>query len=168
MANLIRFEPFGEMMSLRDAMNSLFEESFVNPVLTRGQNMAMPLDVAETKDTFIVEATLPGVKPEDLDVTIQDNVLTITGETRREQKDGDQPNYHRVERSYGHFSRSISLPTQVDAAKISATLEHGVLHLDLPKVEAVKPHKIAIQASSKKSEHKQIEVESGQSASNGR
>src|ERR687886_2592466 len=146
MANMSRsgFDPFGEMMSLRDAMNSLFEDSFVSPRSAGGQTMSMPMDVAETKDAFIVEASLPGVKPEDLDITVQDNVLTITGEVRQQQETGEKPNYHRVERRYGRVSRSISLPTQVQADRIQANLNDGILRLEIPKAEAVKPRKITV------------------------
>jgi len=159
MANMTRFDPFGEMMSLRDAMNSLFEESVVNPRLAGGQTMSMPLDVAETKDAYIVEATLPGVKPENLDITIQDNVLTITGESRQEQTAGEKPNYHRLERRYGRVSRSISLPAQVNADKVAASLNHGILHLELPKAESVKPRKITVQTNAANSDTQPIDVQ---------
>jgi len=166
MANLTRFDPFGEMMTLREAMNSLFEDSFVNPAPGRGQSGSMPLDVAETKDAFIVEAALPGVKPEDLDVTIQDNVLTITGVTRQEERNGEKPNYHRVERRFGRIARSISLPTQVQADKVEANLTHGVLHLTIPKAEAVRPRKIAINSNNGAGQTKQLDVTPEQTAAN--
>jgi HSP20 family protein len=157
MANLTRFDPFGEMLTLREAMNSLFEDSFVNPTSGRGQNASMPLDVAETKDAFIVEAALPGVKPEDLDVTIQDNVLTITGVSRQQESNGEKPSYHRVERRFGRVTRSISLPTQVQPDKVEANLNHGVLHLSIPKAEAVRPRKIAVNSTNGDGQ-KQIDV----------
>ena len=157
MANLTRFDPFGEAMTLREAMNSLFEDSFVNPV-GRSQGGSMPLDVAETKDAFIVEAALPGVKPEDLDVTIQDNVLTITGVSRQEDRSGEKPNYHRVERRFGRMTRSISLPTQVQSDKVEANLTHGVLHLSIPKAEAVRPRKIAVNSNNGEGQTQQLDV----------
>ena len=164
MANTTRFDPFGEMMSLREAMNSLFEESYVNPGTGRSQGLGMPLDIAETKDAFVVEATLPGVKPEDLDITLQDNVLTITGEVRQEQNAGEKAHYHRVERRYGRVSRSISLPTQVQSDAVKAALNHGVLRLDIPKAEAAKPRKITVGGAQANGHHEQIEVGAEQTA----
>lgn len=149
MANIRRWDPFSEMLSLRDAMGQLFEDSYVNPArLNNGSALTMPLDVSETQDSFIVDAVVPGLKPEDLDITIQDNVLTIRGETRKEQQTGDkQANFHLLERRYGRFSRSISLPTPVQVDNIHATLEHGVLHLEIPKAEEVKPRKITVNST---------------------
>ena len=146
MANIRRFEPFGEMLTLRDAVNQLFEESFVNPArMSNGNAFSMPLDVSESQDEFIVDAVVPGLKPEDLDITIQDNVLTIRGETRKQQQTGDKPtNFHVMERRYGRFSRSVSLPTSVKSDAVRATLEHGILHLEIPKAEEVKPRRITV------------------------
>ena len=144
MANVTRWDPFGEVMTLREAMNSLFEDSFVNPATARNVNLGMPLDVAETQAAFIVEASLPGVKAEDLDITIQNNVLTISGETRQQKANGEKQNYHRVERRYGRFSRSISLPTQVQSDKVAAELTNGILRLEIPKAEAARPRKISV------------------------
>lgn len=167
MANINRYDPFGEMMTLREAMNSLFEESFVRPSNSRGQTLGMPLDVAETRDGFVIEASLPGVKPEDLDITLQDNVLTISGEVRQEQSAGDKPNYHRVERRYGRFSRSVSLPTQVQSDKVKAHLDHGVLRLEVPKAEAVKPRKITVNVNANGSQNQAIDVNSEQALEQG-
>lgn len=166
MSNMTRWDPFGEMMSLREAMNSLFEESYVTPRGGRGQTLGMPVDVAETSDSFIVEASLPGIKPEDLDITIQDNVLTISGESRQEQTAGDKPNYHRVERRYGRVSRSISFPTQVQADKVQASLNHGILRLEVPKAEAVKPRKISVNVGGA-GQSQPIDVQSEQSRQQG-
>ena len=145
MANLTRWDPFGEMLSLRDAMNRLFEESFVLPARASGGTLSMPLDLRETEDAFIVDVAVPGVRPEDLDITVQDNVLTINAETRQEQQTGEQQaNYHRVERRYGRFSRTLSLPAQVNADQVRATLENGILHLEIPKAEEGRPRKITV------------------------
>ena len=150
MSNLSRWDPFGEMLSLRDAMNQLLEDSYVSPAGRRsggGGVLSMPLDVSETPDAFIVEAVVPGVRPEDLDITIQDNVLTINAETRQEQQaGGQQANYHRLERRYGRFSRAIGLPTQVKSDQVRATMENGILRLEIPKAEEVKPRKISVSA----------------------
>ncbi len=170
MANLSRtgFDPFGEMLTLREAMNSLFEDSYVSPRSGGGQMLSMPLDVSETKDAFVVEASLPGVKPEDLDITMQDNVLTIAGEVRQAHSEGEKPNYHRVERRYGRVARSISLPTQVQADHIQANLDHGILRLEIPKAEAVKPRKITVSAGSSTGQNQPIDVRPEQAKEHGR
>ena len=163
MSNMTRFDPLGEMMSLREAMNSLLEDSFVSPRVVRGhENLSMPLDVAETKDAYIVEAAIPGVKPEDLDITFQDNVLTISGEVRQEHNTGEKPNYHRVERRYGRVARSISLPAQIQADRIQANLNHGILRLEIPKAEAVKPRRIAVNAGGGAQQAVDVNTEQGQ------
>jgi HSP20 family protein len=149
------------MMTLREAMNSLFEDSFVNPSSARGGTLGIPLDVAETKEAFIIEASLPGVKPGDLDITLQNNVLTITGETRQEDTTGEKPNYHRVERRYGRLSRSISLPTQVQSDKVEARLTNGILRLEIPKAEAARPRKITVNGHAAP-KPEMIDVEAGQ------
>lgn len=153
MSNLSRWDPLQDMLSLREAMNQLLEESVVAPSSTRrGPNFAPALDLSETPESYVVEASVPGLKPEDLDITIENNVLTIKGETRQSAEDKNR-NYHRVERRYGSFQRSIGLPTSVKADAVNATLEHGVLRLDIPKAEEVKPRRISVSANGK-----QIEV----------
>ena len=145
MAPMNRWSPFDEVLSLRDAMQRLFEDSVVAPSMTAGRGAlpAIDLNVHERADAFTVEACVPGLRPEDLDLTIQDNVLTISGEIRSaEQPEGTTT--HRVERRYGRFSRSISLPTQVKGDAVNAVLEHGILKLEIPKAEEVKPRKITV------------------------
>ena len=146
MANVSRWDPFQDMLSLREAMNQLLEESFVHgggsPNASRGFVPAM--DLSETADAFTVEAAVPGLKPEDLNITVENNVLTISG-TMHESSQGGERNVHRTERRFGSFQRSLSLPNTVKAAEISASLEHGVLTLHIPKAEAVKPRQISIQ-----------------------
>lgn len=147
MANLMRYDPFREMMSLRDAVNRLMEEAFISPAGFSSE-VGVPLDVCETDDRLIIEAALPGVKPEDIDVSVQDNVLTISGELRQEQRAGGEgANYHRVERRYGRFSRMITLPTSVNAEQAQATLENGILRLELPKTEQARARRIAVQGA---------------------
>ena len=170
MTNLSRWDPFGEMLSLRDAMNQLFESSYVNPARTSAAGtLSMPLDLRETNDAFIVDVVVPGVRPEDLDISLEDNVLTISGETRQEQQTGEQQsNYHRVERRYGRFSRAVSLPTQVNADEVRATLEHGVLHLEIPKAEQVKPRKITVNtATGQQGQLVDVQSQGGQSQAQG-
>jgi HSP20 family protein len=150
MTNLSRWDPFQDMLSLREAMNQLMEESFVRPTGARGgQGFVPALDLSETKDAYLVEAAVPGLKPEDLEITLENNVLTIRGETRQETED-KQRNYHRVERRFGSFQRSITLPNTVKADAIKAELENGVLKLEIPKAEEVKPRKIEVSAGQPK------------------
>ncbi len=145
MTNLSRWDPFQDMLSLREAMNQLMEESFVRtPGLLRGtQDFVPALDLSETPEAFIIEATVPGLKADDLHITLENNLLTISGEVHQEQERKER-NYHRVERRFGKFQRSITLPTTVKADAINATLENGVLRLDIPKAEEVKPRRINI------------------------
>jgi len=147
MATLNRWSPLEESLSLRDAMSRLFEDSFVSPASVNGRisNLGIEMNVYESEHGFSIEASVPGLKPEDLDITLQDNVLTVSGEFR-EQKPAENTTAHRVERRFGRFSRSVSLPTMVKSDAVSANLEHGILRLEIPKAEEVKPRKITIQA----------------------
>jgi len=146
MANIIRWEPWSELVSLRDAMDRLFEESIVRP---RGWMVpgaeALAIDVYQTKDDVVVKAAVPGLKAEDLDITIVGDTLTIKGEFKKEEK-VEEENYIRRERRYGSFCRSIPLPTSVDVDKAGAEFEDGILTLNLPKIEAVKPKTIKVKA----------------------
>lgn len=136
--------PFREMLTLREAMNQLFDDSFIRPA-SRGAAYGLNLDVEAGKDEFIVHANVPGLKPEDLQIEIVDNTVTLQGEFKAETKNEDK-NYLLMERSYGSFSRTISLPAAVNAAKVEATVEHGVLTLRLPKAEEARPKTITVKA----------------------
>jgi HSP20 family protein len=131
---------------MRNWMDRMLSDSFFNApsVWERDGEQSLALDVAEEGETFIVKASVPGMKPEDLDITITNNVLTIKGETKEDQEI-KQENYHLRERRFGSFVRSVTLPTPVDADKVGATYENGVLTLNIPKSEAVKPKRIAVQ-----------------------
>ena len=147
MTTLTRWEPFREMASLRRAMDRMWDENFAFPQQwDRQADWGPALDVIENPDNYVVKASIPGVAPEDVEITLTDNVLTIKGETKQEKED-KQENYHLRERHYGSFMRSINLPVSVDADKVEAVNEHGVLLLTLPKSEAVKPKKIAVKAT---------------------
>ncbi|MFV9507140.1 MAG: Hsp20/alpha crystallin family protein [Oscillochloridaceae bacterium umkhey_bin13] len=143
MSTMIRWEPLTEAMSLREAMNRLFEESMVPSVNSRTAPLSVALDLSETAEAYLVELTVPGLKAEDLNITFENGVLSISGEFRQ-SAESEERNYHRVERRYGRFSRSINLPTSVRGDAISAALEHGILSLHIPKAEEVKPRKITI------------------------
>jgi HSP20 family protein len=144
-----RWDPFREAVSLRDAMNSLFQDSFVRPggMMAQNGSAALPLDVFETENEFVVKASLPGVKPEDVQITVQGDTVTIRGESKaEEEKKGEQ--WHLRERRFGAFQRSVSLGTPVNADKAQAQYDNGVLTLTLPKSEAAKPRQIKIGAGS--------------------
>ncbi len=146
MANLSRWEPAREMLSLREAMDRLFEESFLRPGTFGGGDTpmaALPVDLYETDDALVVKATVPGVKPEEIEVTITGDLLTIKGEFKSEEKT-EKRNYLRQERRFGSFCRQVGLPAGVDSSKAKATFENGVLTLDLPKVEPVKAKTVKI------------------------
>jgi len=126
-------------------MNTLLQESFVRPSGLSAPNghAALPLDVSETEDAFVVRASLPGIKPEDVQITVHGDTLTIRGESKaEEEKKGEH--WHLRERRSGSFQRSVSLATPVNSDQAQARYEHGVLTLTLPKSEAAKPRQIKI------------------------
>jgi len=144
---LERWDPFREAVSLRDAMNTLLQESFIRPggLGANGEHSALPLDVSETEDAFVVKASMPGVRPDDVQITIQGDTLSIRGESKaEEEKKGSQ--WHLRERRFGAFQRTLTLGTPVNSDKADAQFEHGVLTLTLPKSEAAKPRQIKIGA----------------------
>jgi HSP20 family protein len=146
MAELIRWEPFRELISLREAMDRLFEESFIHPRagwLAPWGAETLAVDMYETDQDVVIKTSVPGVKPEDIDITITGDTLTIKGETKAEEK-VERANYIRRERRYGAFSRSLTLPTTIVAEKAKAEFENGVLTLTLPKAEEVKPKTIKV------------------------
>lgn len=144
--SITRWEPWSELMTLRDAMDRLFQESFVQPGRLLGGLGAgsVPIDMYQQDNALIIKAPLPGVKPEDIDISVVGDTLTIKGETK-EEKEVKEENVIRRERRFGSFSRSVSLPTAVDTSKASATFENGVLTLTLPVAEEAKPKAIKVQ-----------------------
>lgn len=148
MADITRWEPAREMMSLREAMNRMFEDAFLRPGwFGLGESAAslVAVDMYETDDHLVIKATVPGIKPEDIDVTVTGDLLTVKGEFKSEEKT-EKRNYLRQERRYGSFCRQISLPTGVDTNKAKATFENGLLTLELPKAESVKAKSIKVVA----------------------
>lgn len=145
MTTLTRWEPYRELATVRQMMDLLRDEdAFGMPQLWDRRNEApLALDLTEKDDVYVVKASLPGVAPEDVEVTLSDNVLTIKGEMK-EDKEIDEEKYHLRERRFGQFVRSITLPMPVNADKIEAVNEKGVLTLTLPKAEAAKVKKIEI------------------------
>ena len=141
-----RSSPFGELMSLRSAMDRLFEDSFVRPGRWGGtldSSLGLPLDVTATADDVRVEAALPGIKPEDVEITVENGLLTISGRTREEHLE-NEGEYLLQEIRRGSFSRSVTLPTGLEPDKATATFRDGVLTLRIPKAEQVKPRQIRI------------------------
>ena len=147
---LVGWNPFRDFSVLQNQMNRLFEDAmgtWQGESNGRGNTNWVPLtDIYENDNDLIVRAELPGVDPKMIDVRMENNVLTIRGERPFEQKVA-QENYHRLERSYGTFSRSFALPTTIDADKIHAEYRDGILHLTLPKAEKAKPKRIQIAAT---------------------
>ena len=142
------WDPFHEAISLRDAMNSLFQDSFVRPGGVPAQSglTALPLDVSETENEFVVKASLPGIKPDDVQITVHGDTLTIRGESKvEEEKKGEH--WHLRERRSGVFQRSLSLSAPVDSDKAQADFDHGVLTLRLPKSESAKPRQIKVRGA---------------------
>jgi len=148
MANIIRWDPFGEMVGLRRAMDRWLDEGIARPWRMLGWDAGdgyVPLDLYETDEALVVKASLPGVKPEDVEVTITGDTLTIKGESKREEEE-KKTNYYRQEAWYGGVARSLTLPSQVEADKAEAVFEHGVLTLTMPKAESMKPKTIKVKA----------------------
>jgi len=140
-------DPFiRELTAWRNAMENMLNEAPAFQSYSEERPWALALDVIEDEDKFIVKASLPGVKPEDMDITVSDNVLTIKGEIKQEEIE-DEGKYHLRERRYGMFQRSITLPVAVNTDKIEAIHEEGVLTLIIPKVEEVKPKRINVKTA---------------------
>lgn len=150
MATINRYDPFRDVLSLRDAMDRLFQESYVRPNGWSGAATGVPVDLHETPHGYVLEVSLPGWRPEDVNITFQDGTLTVSGQ-RNEQPEPEQSGktWHLRERKFASFSRSFTFPSMVDADKADASYENGVLTLTLPKAESAKPRQIKIGAAAK-------------------
>jgi HSP20 family protein len=152
---LMRWEPFEDVVSLRDAMDRLFEESFVRPrraergARNGGSVASLPVDVYETDDELVVNARVPGMNPDEVEVTIHGDTVTIRGELHSAATDEESKNWkwHTHELWHGPLGRTITLPTLVDVDKVEAHFENGLLALRLPKAEEVKPRVIKVQTA---------------------
>ena len=144
-ASITRFEPFRGVTSLQEQINRLFSETFDRSTDEGSLTTWAPaVDIYETEQELVVKADLPDVKPEDLDIRVENNILTIRGERKLEKKVKEN-NYLRIERSYGSFSRSFSLANTVNTEAIKADYKDGVLTLSIPKREEAKPKQIKVQ-----------------------
>ena len=145
MSNLIRWEPAREMMTLRDAMDRLFDDAFTRPLSIRDGWSAPAIDMYQTDNEIVVKAALPGIKAEEVQINITGDVLTLKGETKHEEEKKEKA-WHIREQRWGAFERSVALPTEVVTDKAKAEFENGILTITLPKAEEVKPKIINIKA----------------------
>ena len=145
MSNLIRWEPAREMMTLREAMDRLFDDAFTRPLSLRDGWTVPAIDMYQTDDEIVVKAALPGIKADEVQINITGEVLTLKGEMKHEEEKKEKA-WHIHEQRWGSFERSIVLPTDVVSDKTKAEFENGILTITLPKAEEVKPKVINIKA----------------------
>lgn len=141
MAALTRWDPFADLTALQDQMNRLFGDAPRRE--TNLARYAPPVDIYEDAEGITLSAELPGVDPKDIEVKVEDGMLSISG-TRKLEREDRKENYHRVERSYGTFARTFSLPPNIDVERIKAENKHGVISIFLPRREESKPRKISV------------------------
>src|SRR4051812_1605756 len=141
---IVRWEPMRELTSLQSEMNRLFNTVFDAPAASGGMRRWVPaMDLVESQNAFILRADLPGLTEENVKIEIEDSVLTVSGERSAEHESRDE-GFHRMERAFGTFSRSLTLPKGVDADAVSASFDRGVLEVRVPKPEQAKPRRISI------------------------
>jgi HSP20 family protein len=141
---IVRWEPMRELTSLQSEMNRLFNTVFDAPAAGGGLRRWVPaMDLVETQEAFVLRADLPGLSEENVNIEIEDNVLTVSGERNAEHESREE-GFHRMERAFGSFSRSLTLPKGVDADAVKASFDRGVLEVTVPKPEQAKPRRISI------------------------
>jgi HSP20 family protein len=146
MSNLTRWEPVREMMTLREAMDRLFDDAFTRPLSGRDGGWSAPaIDMYQTDDEVVVKAAIPGFKADEVQINVTGDMLTLRGEMKQEEEQKDKA-WHMREQRWGSFERSVTLPTDVKADKASAEFENGILTVTLPKAEEVKPKTITVKA----------------------
>ena len=145
MSNLIRWEPARGMMTLREAMDRLFDDAFTHPLSLRDNRSVPAIDMYQTDDEIVVKAALPGIKADEVQINITGELLNIKGEIKQEEEKKERA-WHIREQRWGAFERSVMLPTDVVADKAKADFENGILTITLPKAEGVKPKTINIKA----------------------
>jgi HSP20 family protein len=165
--SIVRYDPFRDLRTLQEEVNRLFStnltRAFDDEGIGRGA-WAPSVDIYENKDQIVLEAELPGMKQEDFDLSVENNVITLRGERKFEKVD-ETDNYHRVERSYGSFTRSFTLPQTVSAEGATAEYSNGVLRVTLPKREETKARRIEVKGAEGGSTPKTIETTTGTSKS---
>jgi len=135
-----------EMMTLREAMDRLFDDAYTQPITNRSGFSAVPaIDLYQTEDEVVVKASLPGLKADDVHISVTNGVISLSGEFKQEEDTG-KSTYHIREHRQGAFERSFTLPVEVEPDKAKADFKDGILTITLPKAEAVKPHTINIKA----------------------
>jgi len=146
---IVRWDPFRDLVRIEDELGRLFGRTFewAEPMRPAARGSWMPsMDVYETEDEIVAKLELPGIEPEDVEVSVEDSTLTVTG--RREfSSEVKEEDYHRLERRYGSFTRAITLPQTADAEKVEARFDKGVLTVAVPKVEKAKPKKIEVKST---------------------
>lgn len=145
MSRIVRWNPYREMYNLINAMDRRVDSRYLSPRFLTADSWGLALDVSENENEYLIKASLPGIRNEDIDVSIESNVLTIKGEFKQEEE-SEERHYHLRERRYGSFCRSLSLPNSVNTEAIQAIYENGVLTLSLPKAEEAKPKSIEVKA----------------------
>jgi len=146
MANLTRWEPFRELMEMRRDWDRLFDDNLFRPLWTENGHSAPLVDLYQTADEIHVKAAMPGVKPEDVEIRVNGDLLTMKAEVTQEEERKDAT-YHMRERRYQAYARSLTLPTPVKADKAQAEVSDGILHVTLPKAEEAKPKVITVKAT---------------------
>jgi HSP20 family protein len=141
---IVRWEPLRELNSLQSEMNRLFNTAFDAPSGSSATRRWVPaMDLVEAGDQFVLRADLPGMSEEDIEIELEDGTLTVSGERKAEHEQREE-GFYRVERAFGAFSRSLTLPKGIDADAVSASFDRGVLEIRIPKPEARKPRRISI------------------------
>jgi HSP20 family protein len=143
MSNLIRWEPARDMMTLREAMDRLFDDAFTRPLSLEGRSGAPAIDMYQTGDEVVVKAAIPGFKADDVQINVTGDVLTMRGELRQESENQEK-SWQMREQRWSSFERSIILPTQVVADQARAEFEDGILTITLPKAEESRPKTITV------------------------
>jgi HSP20 family protein len=144
--HLVRLNPFQQLVAMSSQLNRTINDPYTPRTEDAFGAWAPPVDIFEKNDNLVIRAEIPGVQKEDVDVRIENGVLTLHGE-RKQETDIEDENAYRMERVYGMFTRSFTLPTTVDAAKVTANYKDGVLEVTVPKVETAKPKKVEIKVA---------------------
>ncbi|MHB8896441.1 MAG: Hsp20/alpha crystallin family protein [Candidatus Geothermincolia bacterium] len=151
---IVRWDPFDAFLGAQEDLNRMFRIGWLRDPgtedsLAGGGQWSPAVDIYEAGDSLVVEAELPGIDPKDIDVTVDDGVLTVKGE-RRHESEVKEESYHRIERAYGLFQRSVRLPAEAEPDKIKASYDSGVLKITVPKAEPKKPKAVPVTIETKK------------------